>query len=184
MKPQIKWALAAAAVLLVGLFSLQQTGALWRSEANSAGGTLTAGMLDISAGEGGVKQFVIDGMELTDADAGDSVQKPLPVINSGNVTMAYKLNSVAVNDLNGQGKIPMTVRVATVANSAACPTSGDVGTVLVDNLSPGSSSFAERNVAAGQTEVLCIRLTISPNAAASMKSNATFTFGASSVSGA
>lgn len=25
------------------------------------------------------------------------MQKPLPVINSGNVTMGYKLNSVAVN---------------------------------------------------------------------------------------
>lgn len=44
MKAQYKWALAAAAVLLVGFVSLQQTGALWRSDANNgAGGTITAG---------------------------------------------------------------------------------------------------------------------------------------------
>ena len=112
MKPQIKWALAAAAVLLVGFVSLQQTGALWRSEATAPGGTITAGTLEISAGQSGVKSFNLDGLTLADADAGQSVQKPLPVINSGNVTMRYKLNSVAVN-----GSTPLMLRECSGAGS-------------------------------------------------------------------
>lgn len=178
MKPQIKWALAAVAVLLVGFVSLQQTGALWSSNATSnGGGTITAGKLDISVGSG-VKQFVLDGMENTNASRGDSVQKALPVINSGNVTMQYKLNGIAVN-----GTAPLTFRIAKVANEAACAPTGDVGTELYNG--PGNSaSFAARNVAAGTTEVLCLRVTIADNAQTSQSSNATFTFGANSVAGA
>ncbi|EGD54973.1 hypothetical protein [Gordonia neofelifaecis] len=179
MKPQIKWALAAAAVLLVGFISLQQTGALWRSEASSdGGGTLTAGKLDISAGQGGVKSFTLDGLKLSDAAPGDSVQKPLPVINSGNVTMQYKLNSVAVN-----GTTPLMLRVAKVADQAACTPTGDVGTELY-NGAPNGAATSPRNVAAGSTEVLCLRVTIATNAGTSQSSNATFTFGANSVAGA
>lgn len=183
MKPQIKWALAAAAVLLVGFISLQQTGALWRSEQTSTGGTITAGRLDISAGNEGVKQFDLAGLTLTNASAGESVQKALPVINSGNVTMAYKLNSIAVNGIDGSAPIPMQVRIATVPSEAACTSTGNVGTELVNGATNGAT-FAARNVAAGNTEVLCIRLTLADEASTSMKSSATFTFGANSVSGA
>ncbi|MGB3602570.1 hypothetical protein [Gordonia sp. (in: high G+C Gram-positive bacteria)] len=179
MKPQIKWALAAAAVLLVGFFSLQQTGALWSSNASSnGGGTITAGKLDISAGQGGVKQFTLDGMEKSNAGRGDSVQKALPVINSGNVTMQYKLNGIQVN-----GTAPLTFRIAKVANEAACTPTGDVGTELY-NGAGNSASFAAQKVAAGTTEVLCLRVTIASNAQTSQSSNATFTFGANSVAGA
>lgn len=176
MKPQIKWALAAAAVLLVGLFSLQQTGALWRAEANTAGGTLTAGKLDISAGTNGVKAFNLNGLTLADASPGDSVQKPLPVINSGNVTMRYKLNSVAVN-----GSAPLMLRVAKVANEAACTPTGNPG----DELYTGAANSAATdpsNVPAGTTQVLCLKMTIADNAQTAQSGNATFTFGAESVS--
>lgn len=179
MKPQIKWALAAAAVLLVGFFSLQQTGALWSSSANSDGDTtITAGKLDISAGKDGVKQFDLKGLELTNAGRGDSVQKPLPVINSGNVTMQYKLNSIETN-----GTAPLSFRVATVANEAACTPTGNVGTELY-NGAGNAATFAARKVAAGTTEVLCLRVTIAPNAETSQSSNATYTFAANSVAGA
>ena len=181
MKPQIKWALAAAAVLLVGLISLQQTGALWRSEANSAGGgTITAGELRFSAG---TQNFDLSDLGMENAAPGDSVQKALPVINDGNVTMAYSLNGVAVNGVDGSDAIPMTVRVAAVANEGACTPTGDVGDVLVDN-APNAATFGPRNVAAGKREVLCIRVTLAQNAGLSKKSKATFTFGANSVSGA
>ncbi|GAA2392093.1 MULTISPECIES: hypothetical protein [Gordonia] len=176
MKPQIKWALAAAAVLLVGFISLQQTGALWRSEATSNGGTITAGKLDISVNQGGVKQFTLDGLTLTDANPGDSVQKPLPVINSGNVTMQYKLNSVAVN-----GTTPLQLRVAVVGSEAACTPTGDVGDEIYSG-AMNTAATAARNVAAGTTEVLCLRTTIATNASTSQSANATFTFGAQSVS--
>ena len=177
MKPQIKWALAAAAVLLVGFVSLQQTGALWRSETTATGGgTITAGTLDISAGQSGVKSFNLDGLTLTDADAGQSVQKPLPVINSGNVTMRYKLNSVAVN-----GSTPLMLRVATVNTQAECTATGTPGNELY-NGAANTAFTAPQNVSAGTTEVLCLKVTIASNAQTSQSSNATFTFGAESVS--
>lgn len=181
MKPQIKWALAAAAVLLVGLISLQQTGALWRSESNSTGGaSITAGRLEISAG---VQNFDLSDLGLEDAAPGQSVQKALPVINSGDVTMAYRLNGVAVHGVDGSAAIPMRVRVAAVPNEAACTPTGDVGEELV-NAAPNAASFGSRNVSAGQQEVLCIRMTVASDAGLSLKSKATFTFGANSVSGA
>lgn len=176
MKPQIKWALAAAAVLLVGFVSLQQTGALWRSDANNGGGgTITAGTLNISAGQEGVKEFTLDGLTLTDADSGASVQKPLPVVNSGNVTMGYKLNSVAVS-----GDVPLLLRAAVVPNQAACTQTGDVGVALYNG--PAATAYtAPRNVPAGGTEVLCLRVTIADNAPRAKSSSAAFTFGAESV---
>ncbi|WP_347956988.1 hypothetical protein [Gordonia aichiensis] len=183
MKPQINWALAAAAVLLVGFVSLQQTGALWRSEVTTNGGTITAGTLKISAGNEGVQSFNLDGLTLSDAAAGDSVQKPLPVINSGNVTMAYKLNGVAVAAADNKTAAPLMVRVAKVSSQAECTPTGDVGQQLYSGAANGAATAA-RNVAAGATEVLCLRVTIAGSAAASQASKATFTFGANSVSGA
>lgn len=176
MKAQFKWALAAAAVLLVGLVSLQQTGALWRSDANNGGGGMvTAGTLNISAGQDGVKQFTLDGLTLSDASPGDSVQKPLPVINSGNVTMGYKLNSVAVN-----GDVPLLLRAAVVPSEAACTAAGDVGTQLYSG--PADTAYTNpRDVPAGSTEVLCLRVTIAENAPLAKDSTAAFTFGAESV---
>ncbi|MFC0316354.1 hypothetical protein ACFQNE_16475 [Gordonia phosphorivorans] len=183
MKPQLKWALAAAAVLLVGFFSIQQTGALWRSEVPGGGAsTVTAGKLDISVGDG-VKAFDLSGLTLPDASPGDSVQKPLPVINSGNVKMSYKLNSVGVQAEAGKTAAPLLVRVAKVANEAACTPTEDVGEVLY-NGAASQASTAARTVPANTTEVLCLRVTIADNAGVSQSSNATFTFGASSVSGA
>ncbi|MGB3708274.1 hypothetical protein [Gordonia sp. (in: high G+C Gram-positive bacteria)] len=176
MKPQFKWALAAAAVLLLGFVSLQQTGALWRSDANNGtAGTITAGTLDISAGLDGFKSFDMDKLALDDANAGDSVQKALPVINSGNVTMSYKLNSVAVT-----GQTPLMLRVAVVPNVDACTETGNAGTQLYQG--PMQTAFTNaRNVAAGTTEVLCLRATITDDAQPGQQASAAFTFGAESV---
>lgn len=52
---------------------------------------------------------------------------PLPVINSGNVQMSYVLSDVV---LNGATPPPLTLRVAKVANEAACTATGDVGAEL------------------------------------------------------
>lgn len=178
MKAQFKWALAAVAVLLLGFVSLQQTGALWRSNSNNGGGgTLTAGTLNISAGQEGFKQFTLDGLTLPDANPLDSAQKPLPVLNSGNVPMGYKLNSVAVI-----GDVPLLLRAAVVPSEAACTATGDVGTQLYSG--PATSGYtARRTVAPGATEVLCLRMTVASNAPMNKSSKATFTFGAESVGG-
>ncbi|ALG85705.1 hypothetical protein [Gordonia phthalatica] len=176
MKAQYKWALAAAAVLLLGFVSLQQTGALWRSDANNGdGGTITAGVLNISAGDEGVKEFDLGALALDDADPLDSVQKALPVINSGDVRMSYKLNSVSVT-----GDVPLLLRAAVVPNEAACTPTGDVGVQLYSGAAD-TGYFTARTVQAGATEVLCLRMTVAQNAPRGKSSAATFTFGAESV---
>lgn len=176
MKPQFKWALAAAAVLLLGFVSLQQTGALWRSDANNGtAGTITAGTLDISAGKDGFKAFNLNGLTKADGNIGDSVQKPLPVINSGNVPMSYKLNQVTPT-----GDTPLMLRIAVVADQASCPETGDPGTQLYSG-TMNNASTTPRTVAAGSTEVLCIKVTIADNAVAGQSGGANFTFGAESV---
>ncbi len=179
MKTQYKWAIAASSVLLIGFVSVQQTGALWRDTAESTGGTIQAGMLDISAGGEGVKQFNLDGFKLDNKGPGDSIQMPLPVINSGNVQMNYVLSDVV---LNGATPPPLSLRVARVANEAACTATGDVGTELYNGAMDGAGFAQPQLVPAGQVQVLCLRATLGQGAAASQQSNATFTFDASSVS--
>ncbi|GAA3201735.1 hypothetical protein GCM10020255_106700 [Rhodococcus baikonurensis] len=157
MKTQYKWAIAASSVLLIGFVSVQQTGALWRDTAESTGGgTIQAGMLDISAGGEGVKQFNLDGFKLDNKGPGDSIQMPLPVINSGNVQMNYVLSDVL---LNGATPPPLSLRVAKVANEAACTATGDVGTELYNGAMDGAA-FSEQLVPAGQMQVLCLRATL------------------------
>ncbi|MCJ0901884.1 hypothetical protein [Rhodococcus sp. ARC_M6] len=178
MKTQYKWAIAASSVLLIGFVSVQQTGALWRDSVESPGGTITAGLLDISAGTAGVKQFNLDGFKLENKGPGDSIQMPLPVINSGNVKMSYLLEDVT---LGGATPPPMKLRVATVASEAACTATGDVGTELYDDDMDGAG-FGAQLVQPGQMQVLCLRATLGSAAAAAQTTNATFTFAASSVS--
>ncbi|MCJ0901931.1 hypothetical protein [Rhodococcus sp. ARC_M6] len=181
MKTQYKWAIAASSVLLIGFVSVQQTGALWRDSVEATGGgTITAGLLDISAGTDGVKQFNLDGFKLENKGPGDSIQMPLPVINSGNVQMSYTLSDVV---LNGATPPPLTLRVTKVANEAACTAISDGGTdVLYSGAMDGAAFAQSQLVPAGQMQVLCLRATLDPGAAAAQESNATFTFAASSVS--
>ncbi|OYD66757.1 hypothetical protein [Rhodococcus sp. OK302] len=180
MKTQYKWAIAASSVLLIGFVSVQQTGALWRDSVESPGATITAGLLDISAGQDGVKQFNLDGFKLENKGPGDSIQMPLPVINSGNVQMSYTLSDVV---LNGATPPPLTLRVTKVANEAACTTTSDGGTdVLYSGAMDGAAFAQPQLVAAGQMQVLCLRATLGSGAAAAQASDATFTFAASSVS--
>ncbi|MDG3010573.1 hypothetical protein G4X40_10475 [Rhodococcus sp. D2-41] len=172
MKSQYKWALAAASVLAVGFASVQQTGALWRSDANLPGATLTAGKLDISAGVEGVKAFDLSGFGMTNMAPGDSVQKALPVYNSGNVGMSYQLQQVALNGANAPA---LNLRVAVVGSQSDCAASGDPGTQLYSG-TMAQASFAARHVDPGASQVLCLKATAPQNAPAGQSGTATFTF--------
>ncbi|OYD66702.1 hypothetical protein [Rhodococcus sp. OK302] len=177
MKTQYKWALAASSVLLIGVVSVQQTGASWRDTAQSTGGTITAGLLDISAGN---ISFKLDGLKLDNKAPGESIQVPLPVINSGNVQMNYSLSNVV---LNGTTPPPLTLHVAKVATTADCPATGNVGTQLYDGAMAGANfTSLPQLIQAGQSQVLCLRATLGLTAVANQKSDATFTFAANSVS--
>ena len=172
MKSQYKWALAAASVLAVGFASVQQTGALWRSESSLPGATLTAGKLDISAGTEGVKAFDLSGFGMADMAPGDSVQKALPVYNSGNVGMSYRLQQVALNGTNAPA---LDLRVAVVGSQADCTATGNPGSQIYSG-GMTQASFAARHVNPGSSEVLCLKATAPQNAPAGQTGTATFTF--------
>lgn len=179
MKSQYKWAIAASSALLIGFVSVQQTGALWRDSVESTGGgTITAGTLDISTGDG-VKAFNLDGFKLENKGPGDSVQMPLPVINSGNVQMSYTLSDVVLSSTTPPA---LNLRVAKVANEAACTGDGNPGTEIYSGAMDGAAFPEPELVQAGQIQVLCLKATMGDSAAASTETNATFTFDASSVS--
>ena len=179
MKSQYKWAIAASSVLLIGFVSVQQTGALWRDSAEATGGgTITAGLLDISAGNEGVKQFNLDGFKLENKGPGDSVQLPLPVINSGNVQMSFGLDDVVLSSATPP---PLDMRIALVDSEAECTATGDVGTQIYTGPMDGAG-FGPQLVEPGQIQVLCLRATLGASAGASTGTNATFTFDAASVS--
>lgn len=82
---------------------------------------------------------------------------PLPVINSGNVQMSYVLSDVV---LNGATPPPLTLRVAKVANEAACTATGDVGAELYNGSMDGAGFAQAQLVPAGQVQVLCLRATL------------------------
>ncbi|MDN5546957.1 MAG: hypothetical protein L0H03_16980, partial [Rhodococcus sp. (in: high G+C Gram-positive bacteria)] len=61
--------------------------------------------------------------------------------------------------LNGATPPPLSLRVAKVANEAACTATGDVGTELYNGAMDGAA-FSEQLVPAGQMQVLCLRATL------------------------
>ena len=79
--------------------------------------------------------------------------------------MNYVLSDVV---LNGATPPPLSLRVAKVANEAACTATGDVGTELYNGAMDGAA-FSEQLVPAGQMQVLCLRATLGQGAAASQQ---------------
>lgn len=180
MKTQYKWAIAAASALLIGIVSVQQTGALWRDTAEVPGGTISAGILDISAGGDGVKQFDLSGLKLENKSVGDSVQAELPVLNSGNVAMGYDLTDVVISD----GAPQMGLRVGLLGEGQECISDGSEpgGTELYAGTMDGAGFTEPQFVEAGSTQTLCLMATIGADSEPNQSGDATFTFTASSVS--
>ncbi|BCN77412.1 hypothetical protein [Prescottella equi] len=178
MKSQYKWGLAAASVLVLGFASVQQTGAAWRSSETAPSANLTAGRLDISAGQINDKAFDLSDFKLEEKQPGESVSKPLQVFNTGNVQMGYKLQSVVVTPSPGKAAPPIDLKIVKVASASECGSGTPTGATLYETGPMGAATTAQRQVAPGQSEVLCLRATLGPTADNGQSATAKFTFGA------
>ncbi|WP_430331107.1 hypothetical protein [Rhodococcus sp. ACT016] len=174
------WALAAVPVVGLIFFSTQQTGALWSDTENLAGGTITAGTLDIGVGAGGTTSsaYTLSNFGKAGLVEGGFSQTPLTVKNSGNVPMKYRLSGVTQSNTT----LPLTLDVWRVANEAACAATGTpAGTSLYSGNMNGASIAAWQTVPPNATEVLCLRGTVAAGAGPGVSSTTQFKFDASQV---
>lgn len=169
----LRWSLAAAAVAGVSVLSVQQTGALWSDSAESPGATISSGRLDISVGtsETRTEAYGFADLAMEDMMSGDSVQRPLHVHNTGSVAMQYRLVSAELG-----ADLPLDLRVAAVSSESECLGSGDTaGSTLYSGALP-SASTADRDLAAGASEIVCFRVEMVDDPTAGEEGAAVFTF--------
>lgn len=184
MKHSIGWAIAAASVLVLIFFSTQQTGALWRSQQTISGQTITSGILDLTVGANGTQQndYAFSALAKSNLKPGDFAQAPLELRNSGNVSMNYRLQGVS----QSVSDVALTLIATAVTAENNCPTTGNpTGTTqtlysgaMVGAQAPASPQW--RVLAAGISEVWCLRATVADTALPNMSSTATFSFRAES----
>lgn len=171
MKAQSKWALAGASVLLIGVLgyaAVQQTDAAWRSSAQAGdGATITTGKLELLADE--TTALDLEDFEIIEGGSGDTATAALEISNGGDVGLSYNLTSVAVNATSGADAPPLKLRVAQVANEAACSGAGS-GTTLKDAGLPwtgaalGNDRHLDAPGGAKPSEWLCLTMTIDSGA--------------------
>ncbi|QCQ93734.1 hypothetical protein E7742_00835 [Rhodococcus sp. SGAir0479] len=161
-------------------FSAQQTGALWSDTRNLSGGTVTTGTLAIGVGADGKTSsaFTLDNFGKTKMLEGGYSQTPLTVKNTGNVPMKYRLAGVAQTN----AALPLTLNVWRVASAAACGATGTpAGTQLYSGNMIGASIATWQTLQPNNSEVLCLRGTVTAGAGPGIKSKVTFTFDANQV---
>ncbi|NMM84399.1 hypothetical protein B2J88_08495 [Rhodococcus sp. SRB_17] len=184
MRKHYRW-WATAAVLVVGLIfaSVQQTSARWSDAETLSGGTITAGVLDLTVGSAGSGQSSYDFAALgaTGMSPNSYAQAPLTIRNSGSVPLKYRLQNVAQSSID----VPLSLAVTTVASDAGCPAQGAATGAEIYNgpmigaQAPTSSGW--RTVAASSTETLCLRGTVGPEAGPGLSTSVVFSFVAESV---
>ncbi|MFC7446751.1 hypothetical protein [Rhodococcus daqingensis] len=182
MSNKTRWVvLVGAAVAGVALLSGQQTGALWSKSETLDAGTIHSGVLDLSVGQGGATDYPFTALAGANMGPGGYAQAPVPIHNSGDVLMKYRLQNAA----QSSAAMPMTLTVSAVASEAACPAQGDPtgATELYNGPMIGAQAPAApqwRSVEPGAGEVLCMRATIGADAPHSTSTSVTFTFAAES----
>ncbi|AWH92871.1 hypothetical protein [Dietzia lutea] len=159
MKAGVTWTLVGASVVLLGFASVQLTDAAWRDSETMGGSSIRTGHLNIT----GAGQVDLDlaGLAKENMNTGDQVQIPLTVVNDSTVTVDYRLSGVA--PAAGTTPPALGLRVARVAEEAACPASGSdglPGTQLYSGSIAGASTV-NTTLAADASDVLCLTATAS-----------------------
>jgi hypothetical protein len=177
MKSHITWALVGASVVALGFSSMAATGAAWRASAPASdGATLSSGRLDISAGSAGSATYVLSDFGMQGMTATSAVAKPLEVFNSGNVPLKYAIQSVSVSPVApATSAPPLTLAVTKVSGAGACTSSTTTGDVYSGPMN-GASTASTRPIAAGGSELLCLRAGLGTGATSGQAGTATFTF--------
>lgn len=160
MKAPYRWALAVAAVLLLGVISLQVTYAAWTSSDSAPGDSVSTGHLRI-AGEGDA-ELNLTGLTKENMNTGDQVQLPLTVVNDSTVAVGYRLRDVAV--VAGGTPPPLDLRIAKVTAEVECPAEGGPTLPGRQVYSGGitAASTTETILAEGASDILCLTATAQP----------------------
>jgi len=159
MRRGLIWTAAVASVLLVGLWSTQQTGALWRDGTQIRGGTITSGSLTILAQ--GSQDYTWSNFGGTNLAQGSVVQQPLTVSVQGDADARYRLQAVR----RSSTRLPIAVTAWIVRSADACPTSSGAAVAEPTSTIGGPwTAFPApgegRSAAPGTTEVWCLRATV------------------------
>ncbi|MFV9432144.1 hypothetical protein [Rhodococcus pyridinivorans] len=159
MKRGSIWIAAVASVLLLTVWSTQQTGALWRDSTQFRGGTITSGSLTILAQ--GSQDYSWSNFGGTNLAQGSVVQQPLTVSVQGDAEARYRLQAVR----QSSAQLPIAVTAWIVRSVDACPTSSGapVGAPTATTGGPWTVFPAPgdgRSAAPGTTEVWCLRATV------------------------
>ena len=154
-----------ALTLVASLAAADLVRAHWADSESVSHQRVTTGRLGLSAN--GSVAAVIGPLTITPSFAAPVTQHvPLTIANTGNVELAYKLDSVtadvASNPLFTTG---LTMRIAVVATTTACTGTNPGTTIIAAGTSPVTATFATRRTlqptgVAGDREVLCVSLTI------------------------
>lgn len=166
------------AVLSLGFVAglgVATTTAYW-NDAATATATISTGSIDLRLGAAGVDNdpvetasFTIDGMV-----PGTTKDQPLPVSNVGTVPITYEMTTTASGALASE----LRLRVYASGSGGSC-----AGAPIADGLPITAASFADRSLAAGGSERLCLRVTMPEDAPSSVhgtSATATMTFTATS----
>ncbi|AOW92858.1 hypothetical protein BFN03_09770 [Rhodococcus sp. WMMA185] len=182
MSNKTRWvAVGGAAVAGVALMSSQQTGALWSQTETLSPGSISSGTLDLAVGGAGVTDYPFEALAKEGLGGGQYAQAPIPIINSGDVVMKYRLQDA----MQSNAAVPLDLTVFVVDSPEACPAEGDpvAATVVYDGPLIGAQAPAApqwRMVEPGASEVLCMRGTVGEDAQPNESTTASFVFGAES----
>lgn len=166
---------AATSVLLLGVWSSQQTGALWRDRAQLDGGTIISGSLTILAG--GAERFSWSNFGGGTLAAGSTVQQPLTISIEGDVDVGYRLQSVT----RSSPDVPLEISAWIVGSVAGCPTSnGAAVSVPTHPIAGPWNTFpappAVRASSPGTSDVWCLRAVVGANAQQGKSTTVTLNF--------
>ncbi|OYD66708.1 hypothetical protein [Rhodococcus sp. OK302] len=181
MRKHYRW-WATAAALVVGLIfvSVQQTSARWTDSETLPGGTITAGVLDLTVGGAG-SSYDFAALGGTGMFPNSYAQAPLAIRNSGSVPLNYRLQNV----VQTQPDVPLTLTLSKVNAEADCPK--QAAPTNATQIYTGAMSGAQvptapawRTLAPNTSEVLCIRGTVGTAAEPGKSTSVAFTFAAES----
>lgn len=162
----------AAAVLVVLFASAQGTVALWRAEAQLEPGTLTTGTLSLAVGDGVTTEqsFEFSSLDTSVLAPGGFVQAPLTISNTGTTALTYNLaGASSVTTASGAADTALAAAVVLSMHVTAEPEACTVGSPSVGDalyqgpLSAAAAFVSGRKLAAGATEILCLRVALPMN---------------------
>lgn len=154
-------------VLALGAVS---TSAYWTDQATVAGGTFTAGKLDLKVGDPATDndppEFTTN-FAMTGMVPGNSKDGVLKVTNAGDVPLIYTVTASATNAGGGADQLGAAIRMTVVAGT-------DCGaTALQSNVAPSAVNVSRPALGGGAAANLCFRATLPAGANTALQGTST-----------